>query len=320
MNAPVLLITFNRPTHTSRVLSAIREQCPKDLFVFQDGARDDHPEDSTCCAAVRDVIAKGVDWPCKLQTFYSDKNLGCGPGPAAAISWFFEHVKQGIILEDDAVPHPDFFTYAEELLERYKEDDRIMAIGSMKLGGKRYGDGSYYFSKMNHTLCAWATWKRAWIHFDYSLKDFSTADLNHCLKAYGTCLREREYWSDRLAEIHKNGLNDSSWDQQFWMSIWRRNGRGILPNVNLCTNIGFDQLATHTRDANSPAANIESQDILPLIHPSSDNIQRKADLDFQRHYFQPWDYGWEGFKNLPFRLNKRLKRFVGHDGPWIKHK
>lgn len=313
---PILFICFNRPDHTRRVLDEIVKVSPRELFIFQDGPRNEDDRDR--CVEVRNILNNGVTWPCNVNTFFSDKNLGCGPGPVAAINWFFDHVEQGIILEDDAVPHQDFFLFAEELLERYARDESIMAIGSMKIGDTVYGDGSYYFSKMNHTLCAWATWKRAWKLFDYRLLDFSSRDLNQCLKYYGAHLREREYWCERLEEIHQDALNNSSWDQQFWMSIWRHKGKGILPNTNLSTNIGFDFLGTHTRDLNNPASNIQSGSILPIVHPSSQAIQRKADYDFQKRYFQPWAYGWEGVKNFPFRLNKRLKRLVGHKGPWFK--
>ena len=313
---PILLITFNRPEHIRQVLEAVRLVEPAEVFVFQDGARNDG--DLERLAAVRETVERMIDWPCRLHTYYSESNLGCGPGPAAAISWFFGHVDKGVILEDDAVPHPDFFAYAEELLEKYADDDSVMAIGSMKVGDRKYGDGSYYFSKMNHTLCAWATWKRAWDHFDYWLKDFSVKDLDRKLRKYGARLREREYWCDRLREIHKDALGNSSWDQQFWMSIWRYGGKGILPNSNLSANIGFDESGTHTTDSSSPASNAELEPILPLVHPSSEKIQRKADLDFQRTYFQPWAYGWKGAKNLPFRINSRIKRLVGHEGPWFK--
>ena len=317
-STPVLLIAFNRPNHTRRVIEAIRYVRPVELFVFQDGARNQGDDDR--CMEVRSAIREMVDWPCQLHTFFSAHNLGCGPGPVAAISWFFNHVEKGIILEDDVVPHPDFFGYASFLLEKYGEDESVMAIGSMKLGNEVYGDGSYYFSKMNHTLCAWATWKRAWERFDYTLSDFSVKELDGCLKSYGACLREREYWCERLEEIHKDCLGDSSWDQQFWMSIWRFGGKGILPNVNLCSNIGFDRNATHTTDASNPAANNKTERILPMTAPSSEEIQIKADDYFQRHYFQPWAYGWEGFKNLPFRINKRIKKWVGHEGPWFNMK
>ena len=163
MNTPILLITFNRPQHTQKVLDAIIAAHPKDLYVFQDGVREGNSADQQKCAKVRRVVEtmiKGTD--VHLHTLYSDKNLGCGPGPATAISWFFSENEMGIILEDDAVPHPDFFTYCQELLEKYKDDTDVRAIGSMNLDTRTYGDGSYYFSMMNRTLCAWATWKRSW--------------------------------------------------------------------------------------------------------------------------------------------------------------
>ena len=315
---PVLLITFNRPEHTQRVLTAIMDKRPKSLFIFQDGARNDHPEDLERCKEVRTIIESIDNNDCRLFTLFADHNYGCGPGPAKAISWFFENVEQGIILEDDTIPHPDFFNFAAILLDKYASNERVMAIGSMKLGEKRYGDGSYYFSKMNHTLCAWATWRRAWNLYDYRLLGFSRDDLNRSLKRYGARLREREYWCERLAEIHKDALSDTSWDQQFWMTIWRYGGKGILPNVNLSSNIGFGEDATHTKDASNPLANNKLESVFPLINPTSEDIQNNADFYFQRYYFQPWEYGWSGLKRLPARINKRIKKWIGHEGSWFK--
>ena len=318
MTTPVLLITFNRPKQTRQVLEALREYRPERLFVFQDGAREGNAADRQRCEEVRQTVEAMVDWPCDLQKNYSTANLGCGPGPASAISWFFDSVEEGIILEDDAVPHADFFGFATELLERYRDDDRVMAIGSMQLEGRRYGDGSYYFSKMNHILCAWATWRRAWQYFDIKLADFSRRDLIRVLRRYGAGLREREYWCARLDEIHKDGLRNSSWDQQFWMSIWRRGGKGIVPNVNLCSNVGFCRGATHTWNARSPMAAKAVHAILPLQHPSSSAIVKRADDDFQRTYFDPYNYGKAGWRRLPYRMNRRLKRLLHHEGPWLR--
>ena len=131
LNTPILLITFNRPDHVRQVLIEIRKQQPAQLFVCQDGAREGNENDRVKCQEVHDVITELVDWPCELHTLYQEKNLGCGPGPAAGITWFFEHVEMGIILEDDAVPHPDFFEYASILLEKYKDDESVRAKGSM---------------------------------------------------------------------------------------------------------------------------------------------------------------------------------------------
>lgn len=324
LKTPILLITFNRPDHTRRVLTEILNAEPQNLYVCQDGVRVGNENDRIKCQEVRDVINELVSvyktkHPYfKLHTLFHENNLGCGPGPAAGITWFFEQVEQGIILEDDAIPHPDFFEYCEKLLERYKDDESVRAIGSMHLDNRTYGEGSYYFSMMNRTFCAWATWRRAWKDFDLYHRNISREQLNQCLKDYGCDLRMREYWCDRLEEIHRDALHNSSWDQQFWMSIWLHHGKGIMPNVNLSSNIGFDAQGTHTQNSSSVAANRECQPILPLKHPSDILIQHQADMRFQRIYFSPWDYGWSGIKRLPMRINKRIKRLLGHEGSWLK--
>ncbi len=319
MQVPVLFITFNRPNHTMRVLEAIMAAQPQDLYVFQDGARVGNEKDKKKCAEVRKVIEDLTNGSqTRLHTYYSEQNLGCGPGPASALSWFFENVEMGIVIEDDAVPHPDFFPFCEELLLRYKGDDTIRAIGSMHLDNRTYGNGSYYFSMMNRTLCAWATWRRAWQDFDLYHRNVSRKQLNQCLKDYGCDLRMREYWCDRLEDVQKDAYHNSSWDQQFWMSIWLHHGKGIMPNVNLCSNVGFDREATHTFNSNSIASNRTMSPIMPLKHPITIRINRLADKRFQRLYFHPVEYGWKGIMRLPFRLNKRLKRVVGHQGSWFK--
>lgn len=321
MKTPILIITFNRPNHTKKVLEAIMQQNPDALYVFQDGPRANLSSDLVKCSEVRGVIeelTKGTQ--VHLHTLLSDKNLGCGPGPMTALDWFFSENEYGIILEDDAVPHPDFFPFCEELLLKYKDDQQVRAIGSMHLDNTTYGDGSYYFSMMNRTFCAWATWARAWKDFDLYHRDVTRKQFNRCLKEYGCNLRMREYWCDRLAEVQKDAYHNSSWDQQFWMSIWLHHGKGIMPNVNLSTNIGFGADATHTFSSRNIGSNRKSESIMPLRHPSSTRIQSKADWRFQALYFDPNQYGWMGLKNFPFRLNKRIKRIVGHKGPWFRKK
>lgn len=129
---PILLITFNRSEHTRRVLTEILKQEPQLLYICQDGAREGNENDHIKCQEVRDVVKeltsayKSSHEHFTLHTLYQSKNLGCGPGPAAGITWFFEHVEMGIILEDDAVPHPDLFEYAATLLEKYKDDSQSM--------------------------------------------------------------------------------------------------------------------------------------------------------------------------------------------------
>ena len=319
---PILLICFNRADHASQVLTKIVEAQPKDLYVFRDHWRENRPGEQEKCEEVRALIEEiGLrNKDITLHTLYPDHNLGCGPGPMTALNWFFSENEMGIILEDDAVPHPDFFGYCEQLLEKYKDDESVRAIGSMHLDDRTYGDGSYYFSMMNRTFCAWATWARAWKDFDLYHRNVTRKQFDRVLKDYGCALRMREYWCDRLAEVQKDAYHNSSWDQQFWMSIWLHHGKGIMPNVNLSTNIGFDATATHGSDPNSAGANRETFPILPLKHPTDTSIHHDADQRFQEIYFEPWQYGWSGLKRLYVRLNKRLKRLVGHEGSWVKKK
>lgn len=319
LSTPILLICFNRADHARKVLERIVDARPKDLYVFRDHWREDKIGEKEKCEEVLQMVKNLTEGTgITMHYLLPDKNQGCGPGPMTALNWFFSENEMGIVLEDDAVPHPDFFGYCEELLEMYKDDESVRAIGSMHLDNKTYGNGSYYFSMMNRTFCAWASWARAWKDFDYYHRDISRKQLNQVLKEYGCALRMREYWCDRLAEIQKDALNGTSWDQQFWMSIWLHHGKGVMPNVNLSTNIGFEETGTHTNNPSSSGANKETFPILPLIHPNDTDIQHKSDQRFQEIYFEPWEYGWSGFKRLYVRLNKRLKRLVGHEGSWIK--
>lgn len=320
INTPILLITFNRPDHVRRVLTEILKAEPQDLYVCQDGPREGNENDRIKCQEVRDVINeltsayKSKHPHFTLHTLFQQSNLGCGPGPAAGLTWFFEHVEQGVIFEDDAVPHPDFFGYAEELLERYKDDNDVRAIGSMNVDTRPWGDGSYYFSMMNRNLCAWATWRRVWKDFDLYLRDVPWRKLDRALKQYGCTFYEREFWLDRLAEAQRDGQGGKSWDMQFFMSIWLHNSKGIIPNVNLSSNIGTVGEATHQMGQGNIIDNIPTQPILPLIHPTSRSIQSGADRDFHHRYFEPMPHSlmW-----IIAKINKRIKRITGHQGSWI---
>lgn len=325
-NTPILLITFNRPSHTRRVLERILEAKPQALYVFQDGAREGNANDAVRCAEVREVVNEltaryALDHKdFVLHTLYSPTNLGCGPGPAAAISWFFEHVEMGIILEDDCLAHLDFFPYCEELLSRYKEDNRIGFIGGCNYqDGQKHGDASYYFSMGHHGTWGWASWQRVWDQFDYNLNSITAKEFSSIIRYYGRDPRFTVYWEDIFARIKKDRMNDSAWDYQFYFACWKHQQLAIMPNVNLVSNIGDGIDATHTEGV-SPMLYTMTYPILPLNHPKIVKQDCSADMYFHRTYIQSYDYGWRGLKRLPYRLNKRLKKILGHEGSWIKKK
>src|SRR5437660_281578 len=107
MRSATLFLVFNRPDTTSRVFETIRRARPPRLYVAADGPRSSRAGEQERCDAVR-RIATSVDWPCELVTLFRKTNMGCKRAVSSAISWFFEHEEEGIVLEDDCLPDSTF--------------------------------------------------------------------------------------------------------------------------------------------------------------------------------------------------------------------
>ena len=156
LETPVLFLVFNRPDTTAQVFEAIRQAKPPRLYVASDGAREDKEGELEKVKQVREIVSQ-VDWNCEVKTLFRDKNLGCKIAVSSAIDWFFEQEEMGIILEDDCLPHPTFFRFCQELLERYRDDERIgMISGNNFQFGRKCTDYSYYFSMYSH-IWGWAS-------------------------------------------------------------------------------------------------------------------------------------------------------------------
>ena len=165
-DVPILFIVFNRPDTTAIVFQKIREIKPRKLFLAADGPRPSREGEKERCDAVRKIITEGVDWDCDVQLKFSDINLGCGRAESSAMLWFFESVGEGIVIEDDTLPDTSFFYFCKELLAYYRNDETVRMIGGNNFqGGKKRGDGSYYFSKLTHSW-GYASWWRAWKDYD----------------------------------------------------------------------------------------------------------------------------------------------------------
>jgi hypothetical protein len=250
LKTPILFLVFNRPAETARVFEAIREQQPRRLFVAADGARTDRPGELGLMQETR-TIATQVDWPCEVKTLFRDTNLGCGLAVSGAISWFFEQVEEGIILEDDCLPHPDFFPYCETLLARYRHELRIATIaGTHFLPGSLPHEHSHYVSKY-FQMWGWATWRRTWKLYDYDLSKLSVNGCTELLQATHPITVECKYWTE-IYHALKVGAIDT-WDFQVFFSSWRTGANHVMPGRNLVSNIGYGPAATHTNFASSMA-------------------------------------------------------------------
>ncbi len=265
LTTPVALLIFNRPDTTARVFEAIRQAKPPKLLVVADGPRADKPDDIEKCKAAR-AIVEGVDWDCEVLKNYSDLNLGCGKRPATGITWVFEQVEETIILEDDCLPHPSFFRFCQDLLDYYRNDQRIMAIsGDNFQFGRKRTEYSYYFSRYNH-IWGWASWRRAWKYFDYDLKLWPKIRKENWITSILENRKVVKYWTKNFQRTYEG--DPTVWDYRWTFACWIQNGLTILPNVNLVSNIGFGEDATHTIASKSRVANLPVKEMnFPLKHP-----------------------------------------------------
>jgi len=276
LTTPVAFMIFNRPDLTQRVFEVITKAKPKQLFVVADGPR--FPEEAEKCEQARAVI-EGVDWECDVFKNYSGKNLGCGRRISTGIDWVFSEVEEAIFLEDDTLPDLSFFPYCEVLLQHYRHDERIMTVnGNNFQSGQRRTDYSYHFSK--YCSCwGWASWRRAWKHYDYEMKtwpDFKRAGM---MKMICPDLYEQQFWTKLFDSMFENPGEIDTWDHQWKYACWSQNGLAIEPSVNLVGNIGLGRPdASHTGGHNPLLSELsKTQEMWEIRHPLFVVRQRDAD-------------------------------------------
>lgn len=277
-STPILMILFNRPDATAQVFEQIRRQKPQKLFIAADGPRDGNARDIENCRMARNAVVN-IDWDCEVSLLYHDNNLGCGRAPAAAMSWFFSKVNEGIILEDDCLPNDSFFYYCEALLSRYRDEQQVMMICGTSYQPQALNADTYYFSRYPHAW-GWATWKRAWANYKFELSSEVEAERLAVLNNVFTTRREVKLWKNNLKMID-NGLD--AWDYQWMYWMWKHNGVCIIPWKNMIANIGFGENATHTTDQLSGQSKMERYEITELRHPATIAVNEQADR-FERYH------------------------------------
>ena len=267
---PVLLIAWRRPEHVKRVLTALSAVRPSMLFLAVDGPDEAaRPGEAARVAATIEAIESSITWDCDIQRRYATSNQGCRRGVSAAIDWFFEYVDEGIILEDDIVPHADFFEYCRDLLSRYRDDPSVMCISGDNSADVWWGSRSSSYSFVRWPqIWGWATWRRAWVLYDRDLLDYSRAVADGRWEALNLSRLERDRYRSILDKLLVEGIPDS-WAYRWVATTLLNGGLSIHPRSNLVTNIGFDALATHTVSPNSTRSYVPSKKILPLSHPRS---------------------------------------------------
>lgn len=280
-DVPILFIVFNRPDTTRLVFEEIKKIRPTQVYIAGDAAREHKTGENEAVEQVREFLRVSIDWPCDVKTLYHEQNVGCRKAVSSAVTWFFEHVDEGIILEDDCVPDQTFFSFCKTMLETYRNDERIMHIGGSNFQqGKKRGDASYYFSRYNH-IWGWATWRRAWNQYDVDMKDYPEFVESQKIKTIWPKKSIQNIWLKKFESVYDKKID--TWDYQWTYAIWKHDGICILPNQNLVSNIGFGSGATHTKRkdiyADMPRASMPT-----IVHPNTVEIHTQADEFYNKHF------------------------------------
>lgn len=274
-SVPILFIIFNRPEKTRLVFEAIRKARPTYLFIAADGPREHKSGEKELCETTRAVL-KNIDWPCEVKTRFQEKNLGCKINASSAVTWMFEHVEEGIIIEDDCLPVQAFFSFCKELLEYYRHSPQIMHInGTSFLEASETSEPalSYHFSQCPQ-MWGWATWRRAWQQYDISMRHLDT--LVEKPGIYDLFLRKKylKFWIRHCKHIRDKNVD--TWDAQWQYTLMYKNGYVVAPHFNLIKNIGFGPEATHTKGTNDTEVPV-TENPGPLHHPAYIGPDKKSD-------------------------------------------
>lgn len=276
---PVALLVFNRPKLAARIARIVAGAKPPCVYVIGDGPRAHVPGDAQRVAETRSAI-DAIDWPCPVIRDYAPANLGCGRRVASGITRVFAEVEEAIFVEDDVLPDPSFFGFCDELLARYRDDDRVgMVSGTNALLRWKDDVQDYHFTTLG-SVWGWASWRRAWRHYDFAARSFEDPAVRARVAALIDNAEQLAYRLDVTRQVHDGEVD--TWDYQ-WSWAQAAGARlTAVSAVNLVSNLGFGADATHTLHYNLVKANLPRFAAPPALR--APEVVR-ADRDFDREMF-----------------------------------
>lgn len=276
---PILIIVFNRPKKAQALIESLSKIKPRKLYVAADGPRNE--TDKIQCDQVKEIV-ENINWECDVHKKYSQINLGLSQNMEEAIDWLFSENETGIIFEDDCIPNEDFFRFANEMLERYKDNEDIMLIsGTNYQQGHRRGNASYFFSKYSR-IWGWATWRRSWSLYRKGAYGMDEFIKNNELNDIFPDKKESGFWLKAFTNPYtdRNGKTRLTWATTWHYSVLKNRGLTIVPNVNLVQNIGYGEDSTHTRGSGR-GWSFKTEKLGEIIHPDKIEVNEEAD----RYYY-----------------------------------
>ena len=320
LETPVLFMVFNRPEKTQLVFDSIRSVKPKKLYVAVDAPRENRPDDEQNVAKVKEIVRK-VDWPCEVKYLFHKTNLGCTKAGITAWRWFFEHEDCMIFIEDDGLGSADAFYFVQDMLNRYRNDDRIAYVGTVNYGPK-YGDKTYFYSRISAATYFMGTWKRVFEKYEYDLETYESVASTKEFKNSFVCWQERMVYNQLFKgyiKSIKEHRRYNTYDVQMEYYSFKHHAFSIYPNFNLCSNIGLDGGANNTCDVNSDFyreyGNRKIEPISNVVYNDDVEYNSEFEIEFFKKrvlYGQPWYKRY--FKAVFFKYfggfyNKYVKKY-----------
>lgn len=289
VDVPVLILGFNRPDRVSQLIERLRVVQPRRIFFAVDGPRESRQGDQELVAQTRNLASK-FDWGCEVHTLFQEVNLGCARGVTTGIDWFFSHVSEGIILEDDVLPDPSFFPFCSELLDKYRDNPKVWCIsGSNRLPSSHHSDTySYRFSSIPQ-VWGWATWRDRWEKYSLDINGWRSRGLSNyeLLKTVSFSPSAFAFWSANFDLMARMAVD--TWDIQLVNAAMRNKAWAVIPNVNLVENIGWGESATHTQQEPKSLQAVGTMSF-PLRHPQV-VVDSKSDRQMNRVVYEATPIG-----------------------------
>jgi hypothetical protein len=265
----VLLMAFTRPDLLRLAIEPLLGGGVNRVFLALDGPRTDHQQDAGLIATCEQLVTSAFAGQIEVEVLRRSRNLGMKMACVEAIDWFFSRTDAGVIIEDDCVVDPSFLRFAGEMLERYRDDSRVMGVCGVRYPGSPLppGGASYSLTR-NFSVWGWGTWSRAWQHNDPDVSRTDDAEIRAVLASQPAATLPFRRWWFRLFRGCKNG-NNVNWDFPWILSAWKMNGMFLRPNCNLVKNIGHDDRATQTTGFHPLLSALETEPLrFPIRHPS----------------------------------------------------
>jgi hypothetical protein len=249
---PIVFFIYKRPDLTFRVFEVIRKIKPENLIIVADGPIDATEKRLTDLTR---IIVSDIDWTCNVKRLYSDVNLGCTKRIITGLNEAFSIYEKLIIIEDDCLPSISFFRYCSELLDKYNDNYDIMHISGSNILGQQNLSEDYFFTNIAFPPWGWASWRRAWEKFNFSIdiNDWETRKLNYKKSKQINFTKYPNF--ERI--IKKVLETKQTWDIHWMLTILDNKGLVIYPTKNLISNIGFDERGVHTKK-NSAFQNMQN--------------------------------------------------------------